>query len=175
MKAIATCCLWIIGCSFALADNPPDPTKGGSYSHLFSHSLVFEAAKGDKEARFVAMLTNVSDHKLNVLVNDREFHATLIISSPAGKPYKAYDAKYLGLLLTSVWSEPIIELEPKKTITWMVPLSSLRTQHDKTITHESLLGCTVLSDMNVAVVPSSRTFADNNATQKSKPIVIAQR
>lgn len=177
MKTIAACCIWILGCSFALADKFPDPKKKGSLSHLLSHSLVFEAAKGGKEARFVATLTNVRDGKFHVMINDKEFHATLRITSPNGKTYEAYDSKYRVLLLTSDWIEPIVELEPKKSITWVIPLSSLRTLHDKAVTHESLLGCTVVSDMTVAVAPSSprEGYAANNATQKSKPIVIAQR
>ncbi len=174
MKAIATC-FWIIGCGVALADRPPDPNKEGSHSHLLSYSLEFEAGKGDKKACFVATLTNVSDQKLKVMVNDKEFHATLHISSPGGLPYEAYDAKYLGLLLTSEWGDPVVTLEPKKSITWVVPLSSLRTLHDKEVTHESLQGCSVLTEMNMAVVPPDGNYIANNARQKSNPLVIPDK
>ncbi len=175
MKAIATCFIWIFGCGIALADGPPDPKIEGSHSHLLNYSLVFEAGKGDKKAHFVATLTNVSDQKLKVMVNDKEFHATLHISSHGGQPYEAYDAKYRGLLLTSVWSAPVIKLEPKKSITWVVPLSILRTLHDKEVTHESLQGCTLFSEMNMAVVPSDGSYIANNARQKSNPLVISDK
>ena len=142
---------------------------------MLNYGLVFEAGKGDKKARFVATLTNVSDQKLKVMINDKEFHATLHISSHGGQPYEAYDAKYRGLLLTSVWSDPVIKLEPKKSITWVFPLSILRTLHDKEVTHESLQGCTVFSEMNMAVVPPDGNFLVNNARQKSKPILIPDK
>ncbi|WP_395744306.1 hypothetical protein [Prosthecobacter sp.] len=183
MKAIVISCLWFMGCSFVLAlllhltlsGDFPAPDKKGGYTHLLSHSLVFEAGGNGSEPRFVATLTNSSTTKLKIIVNDKDFHATLRVKNRSGQEDEIFEKEYLNLLTTTMWSEPQIEMAPNQSITWVVPLSSLSTLHGNDVAHESLMGCTVVSDMHATVVPPRREYVGDNARQESKPILIPDK
>ena len=149
-----------------------DPMKSGSHSHMFSYVLTFHPASKDAKARFEAKLTNITDDDLIVQVNDKAFHSTIEITTEKEIKVEAFIKRYLTLLTTSTWSEPIVTIPSQKSITWTVPLSSLLTLHDKPLTHKSLSGKKVVSEMIMAIVPKAGSSISDNATQRSKAITI---
>ena len=173
MKVALTCILLVLAiCISSATAKEPDPTKSGSHSHMFDYVLVFQPKSDKAAAHFKATLTNTTSKDLQVMVNDKAFHSTLDITSKSDKKVKAFTKRYRTLLLTSTWFEPTITIRSKKSIGWIVPLSSLLTLHGKPVTHEFLAGRQVVSEMNMVVIPKAGSSVSSNAVQRSKIITI---
>ena len=157
-------------------DNDGLITSGGLSTWL-NYAIEFHPATGGQEAAFVATLTNVSSNTLDVTVNDRKFHASFAVTPRAGKAYQVFDREYYGLLTSATWSEPVTVLAPSHSITWVVPLTSLEVGGGirAPVTEELLSGCTVSSEMTMAILPKlglASGCVTDNATQNSKSIHI---
>jgi hypothetical protein len=173
MKITFQCLLVVfVVCFQHVNAKDPDPSKSGSHSHMFSYGLEFFPASKDTASHFKATLTNITNNDLKVQVNDKAFHSTLEITSKSEKQIKAFIKRYRDLLLTSTWFEPVITIQPKKSITWTVPLTSLLTLHGDEVTHDLLAGRQVVSVMVMAVAPKAGKYISSNAVQRSKPITI---
>lgn len=169
-------CLLIVltMCRPNYVDNEGLLTSGGLSSWL-NYSIEFHPAAGAQEAKFVATLTNISPYTVSIDLNDKKFHASFAVERGTGQAYHVFDREYRGLMLTSTWSEPVTILAPSHSVTWAVPLTSLVAELDAPVTEESLSGCSVSSEMVMAIVPKrgmARGYVSDNATQKSKPIHI---
>lgn len=139
---------------------------------MFTYVLEFHPATKESAAHFKATLTNITNNDLEVQVNDKAFHSTLEITSNSEKKIKAYIKRYRDLLLTSEWSEPVVSVQSKKSISWTVPLTSLLTLQGDEVTHDLLSDRQVVSEMVIAVVTQSRNFISDNAVQRSQSITI---
>ncbi len=164
----------LLACMGACAAPSPDPNKEGSLTHLLSYSLVYNAPGKSSEASFVATLTNISRQNLKVQVNGEQFHSSLKIKPKKGDAFTVYDKGYRNLLMTSTWIEPVVELAPNKSVVWIVPIKTLLTLQGGPVTHESVQGCNVVSEMNMAVVPPDGNYIANNAAQTSTAIHIPE-
>lgn len=172
MNHIAISLLLLFGFLCGCKPSGPDPFKTGSLSHLLSYSLAYKAPEDGQEATLTATLKNLSGKKIEVRVNDKKFHAMVTIIPEKGDPYMAYTKEYLDLLTTSIWEEPTVSMAPEEAITWIVPIGTLFSLKDHQLDHESLRGCKVVSEMNMAIVPPDGNYIESNAAQKSAAIFI---
>ena len=159
-------------CMQSAVTKEADPSKSGSYSDMFSYTLVFHPTQNSRKEHFEATLVNITDRILEVQLNDKAFHSTIEITDKNGKKIRAFIEPYRTLLCTSTWDEPFVNILPKKSITWTVTLESLITADGEPVTYDLIAGKTIVSEMLMAVIPKDRSYASNNATQRSRPIII---
>jgi len=88
-------------------------------SRWLRFTLQFHPAQGTEEARFAATLTNVSTYILSLELNDKQFHARLMVKLGTGQSFEIMDRDYRDMLMTSIWSDPTIYLAPSKSVTWI--------------------------------------------------------
>lgn len=125
------------------------------------HEIAFVPVRVNEPAHFMATLKNTSNRNLSVMVNNRGFHSTLTLKTAKGQKYEVFEEKYLHLLQTSTWFDPIVELAAGRTIHWKIPLSSVVTVLHGPVTQESINGGTITSELSVS-----------GTKIKSKPIKI---
>lgn len=175
MKAVLAIAAVIALESCGNKDLGADPSQSGALSHLLDYHLVFKSDESHADSHFVVTLSNVSDRKLSVQVNDTEFHASLMIYDSSGESREVFLREYLGLLLTSTWAEPVVDLSPGQEIRWNVPLGSLVGLNGQPVTIDAFLGCEVTSKMTIAIVPGDRTYVSDNASKESERIAIPNK
>lgn len=177
---------------------PDENDDSGRYSHLLSYELAYRPPTDQKEAEFVAVLTNVSERKMTLMVDRRSFDSDIEITPPGGKPYvlmteHARNGRLFGNRIPNL---PLEELGPGKSITWRLPLSSLRflaleipddvsmvdsledfnaridANFDRSPSAESLAGCKAQSTIYVAVVPEMENgpFSSANGRKTSNAV-----
>ncbi len=146
-------------------------------SSWLSYQIQYHPPKGAEEAKFTAKLTNISPFFVHMYENTKRLHATLTVTPKASEPFEIMDRDYWNLLTTSTWSDPIVYLAPSRTLTWILPLSSLVSSGNP-VTEEMLAGCTVDSEMGVSLCPALVAYGRHvggNASQNSAPITIPAR
>lgn len=114
------------------------------------HEVDFFPARDDRKAHFSAILRNVSDRKLKVLVDNHQFESTLVIRSKTGGRFEAFDKDYLHLLQTSTWFGPVVDVPARGTIEWKTPLDSFVTADGEPITYSRIKGATIVSRLPVS-------------------------
>jgi hypothetical protein len=172
MNRIAASLILLFGCLCGCKSSSPDPFKTGSHTHLLSYSLAYKAHGDGQEATLTATLRNLSGKNIKVQVNDKKFHAAVTIIPQTGDPYTAYTNEYSDLLTTAIWEDPIIPMAPEEAIIWIVPIGTLFYSGDHKLDHDSLRGCEVVSEMNMAIVPPDGDYIGSNAAQKSAVVYI---
>jgi len=172
MNCIVASLALFFGCLCGCNPSNPDPGKTGSLTHLLSYSVAYKAPGDDQDATLIATLRNVSGKNVKVLVNNKKFHAAVTITPETEDSYTAYTREFLDLLTTAIWEEPIVSMAPKEAITWIVPIGTLFYSGDHKLDHDSLRGCKVVSEMNMAIVPPDGNYVESNAAQKSAAIYI---
>ena len=161
MKHIALPILIALICGSCATHDPIRLGKFDGDVHMLRHEIAYSPAHADKDAYFMATLTNLSNQDSRVMVDDQGFHSTLTVRPATGQKYEVFEKKYLHLLLTASWIDPTVELAAGRTIHWKVPLSSMVTLHGEPVTQNSLRGATIISELSAS-----------GATLKSKPIHI---
>ncbi|TWT34942.1 hypothetical protein [Blastopirellula retiformator] len=172
----------------------------GRYSHLLSYELAYRPPTAQKEAEFVATLANVSDRTLKLMVDRQSFDSEIEITPSGGRPYavmteRGRNGHLFGNTVPHLSSE---ELAPGKSITWRLPLSSLRylcleipddismvnsledfnaridANFDRSPSPESLAGCKAHTTIYVAVVPEMENgpFSSVNGRKTSNVVKI---
>ncbi len=152
----------------------PQPDETGSYAYLLEYNVAFLPATEDEEAQFVAVLSNNSDHTLDLFLNPTHLHASLVIIRPDGSKIEAYPRDHYRLMMTSSWIDPVYTLEPLEYNIWHVPLSKLVTHLsdiDGPLTEEMLAGSEFTSEITVGVIPAPGGSVPH-ATLRSDPTSI---
>jgi hypothetical protein len=149
-----------------------DPKISGGMADDLSLTVAFVPTHVATNEYFIITLTNKTGDDLNVQVQSKAFHGSIIITSKA-KEVEYYPKDFLKMLLTSEWPEPTQKLERDSTIIWKVPIVDLRDIHDNRISAEEINGTDVCAKLNlIAIVPPNRTYIISNAKQISPKVKI---
>ena len=130
-----------------------EPRRLGTFDsdiHHLKHEIGFYRELPNKELCLIATLTNASEEKTRVMVDNQMLSSKLTVNPATGEKFEVYEKDYLELLRTATWWDPTVELNAGGTIRWKIPLSSLVTSQGQSITEESLKGATITSELKVS-------------------------
>ena len=128
--------------------------KGQAYKKAMSLTMSYDSKD---QGILTVTLTNISDSKLDLMLNTTEVEGEFKIDDSKEKEGSFYDNDYLRKLLTSQWISVFCKLEPKKNVTWTVKLDDLVyfSTDRKPVTHANLAGKTFSLTLDrLAVFPA---------------------
>ena len=150
MKNLVQMLLFALVCVSCATSEVPRLVKWDSSVTDLRHKIDFYPARDNRTAYFSAILRNVSDRNLKVMVDNHKFESTLVIRSKTGKRFEAFEKDYLHLLQTTTWFGPVVDVPAGGTIKWEVPLDSVVTVDGEPLTYSRIKGATLVSRLPVS-------------------------
>ena len=150
-----------------------DPTQPGGMSDNLVLTIGFEPRSEISNEHFKITLKNKSGNDLNVSVQPTRFHGTVTIAAIGKVTTEYYEKRFLNMVLTSTWTEPIQLLQKGATIVWNVPIADLVDVQEKGLATAGLEGASAYATLDlIAIVPPSSSYTASNAKQTSKTIAL---
>ena len=146
-----------------------DYTKSGALSDNLSLTISYQP----EEALFKITLRNISENMLVISVEPSRFYGDIVVTTNDGQTDVYMDSVARIHRMTAGLMVSTQPMPPKAEIVWRLPVSNLRRIQDNPFDPHALQGATVHATLaRVAVVPSNKTYIENNAEQTSAPIKI---
>lgn len=139
--------MMIVGSAFAADENP--------YAKSFSLTIAYQ---NEGEGRFLVTLKNISDKKLDLMLDTKQVEGTFSVTVGEAVISEFRDKEYQKWLLSVLWFSGKAELQPEAEVKWTVKLDELvySGKRDGAVTKESIMGKTIslrLDRLDVFPVP----------------------
>lgn len=147
-----------------VAKSPGDPR--------LKHVLRFEPSSKNSKAKLLASVRNVSSEELNIRFRFRGFYSKLRIQDADRRSSLAYEKDNRQRRLSVLPVGVKASLLPGEERVWTAPLEALVTQKGRSIAEEALAGATVISEIELSIVPDELGVPFKNVRLESEPMTI---